>query len=104
MTDYLRPVTFEAKLTAYVMCDHDARVQFAAELRRIAEAMKTWSKEMPDRIGLWEIRCGETDYKPDRVAITLQRGRLIVHDEHLGEIELRRFHNGLTFLEWRFIA
>lgn len=62
MSNYLRPVTFEAKLTAYVMCDHDARVQFAAELRRIAEVIEEGSTSAESGNmgcsdhGSWEIK------------------------------------------------
>lgn len=66
--------------------------------------MNDWTKDVPDRIGLWEMRCGETDYMPERVAITRLKGRLWVHDEHLGVMPLKRFHDGLTELEWRFVA
>lgn len=39
MSDYLRPITFKASLTACVKTEHDAREQFAAELRRIADVI-----------------------------------------------------------------
>lgn len=66
---------------------------------------REWSADMPASTGLWEIRCGETDEKPERVAITRRRRIwLIVHSEHLGETHLDRFHNGLTKLHWRKIA
>ena len=39
MRNHLRQITFKASLAACVHTDHDAREQFAAELRRIAEVI-----------------------------------------------------------------
>lgn len=63
-----------------------------------------WSDKMPDRAGLWIIRCGETNNENEYVAITGRKGRMIVHDPHLGKTPLRSFHDGLTQLRWLFVA
>jgi hypothetical protein len=61
MTNHLRPVKFKAELTAYVHTDSDAREQFAAELRRIADVIDEGSTSAEDGNmgcadrGSWEI-------------------------------------------------
>lgn len=59
---------------------------------------------MPHQAGLWEISCGETDYKPERVAITRRGKALLVHCEHLGVQPLKHYHEGLTSINWRLVA
>lgn len=59
---------------------------------------------MPRRIGLWEMVCGENGYKAERVAITRKAGVLTVHCPDIGALPLRRYHDGLTCINWRFIA
>jgi hypothetical protein len=63
-----------------------------------------WSSEMPDEPGLWEVRCGETDGKPERVAVTKIGGALWVHCPDIGRYTAKKYHDGLTNTEWRKIA
>jgi hypothetical protein len=63
-----------------------------------------WSQTMPKTIGLWEIRCAETDMQATRVAITNRGARLYVHDDAVGVNPVKHFHDGLIDLWWRKLS
>lgn len=65
---------------------------------------REWTTDMPDKCGLWQIKCMETDGEPEFVAITKRKGWFIVHSDALCETPLKAYHDGLINLHWKFIA
>ena len=63
-----------------------------------------WSDQMPNRVGLWQVKCMESNNEPDFVAITTRKGGKIVHSADLCETPLEAFHYGLTNIYWKHIA
>lgn len=67
-----------------------------------------WSKSMPTSPGIYEIKCAENFFIPEkvRVYIRTKKGveRLWVTDETIGSNPLEHFHDGLIQLEWRKVA
>ena len=67
-------------------------------------AKEGFSEEIPDRVGLWLMVCGENSNIAEHIAITNKGKTLIVHDESLGTNYLRHYHDNLTRPMWKFIA
>lgn len=64
-----------------------------------------WQKEIPNSLGLWHLKCFETDYAPDVVMLYLGLdGVIMADDPHLGAIALDHLANGLTDVWWAPIA
>lgn len=64
--------------------------------------MNEWSTDMPDKCGLWEARCDESDNEPYQVAIYKDEdlGRLIMNCDVTHDY-LDVYHYNLCNLEWR---
>lgn len=59
-----------------------------------------WQKEMPDTIGCWYMRCGESDFKSSTVDVFIRNGHWMVDDNDIGVADLEHYHNSLTDIEW----
>jgi len=65
---------------------------------------REWSTDIPKTIGLWEIRCEETNLQAARVAITNRGAALYVHDSEIGIYPLKTYHENLINLHWRKLS
>jgi hypothetical protein len=68
-------------------------------------AASGWFGDAPTEAGIYEIRCAENFFIPERVTVYRRRTNgiesLWVNDPELGCNPLEHFHNGLINLEWR---
>lgn len=68
----------------------------------------TTFKTMPTKVGLYKVRCEESDHEWSHVAITRNEKNLaaplMVHDSDLGRYDLETYHHNLTDIEWQFVC
>ena len=59
-----------------------------------------WTTDCPKVPGLYKVRCLESDGKAVKVNIFLRGDHLYVGCPDLGDVELNRYHAGLTSIMW----
>lgn len=63
-----------------------------------------YSEDIPKVPGLYLLVCAESEYTPDPVAITGNKGKLMSHSEDSLRVELTILHENIIEPLWKFIA
>ena len=65
---------------------------------------KPWRSVAPNRPGWYDFRCGETDYKVERVKVETLNGSLAVQCPNIGQCPVDTYHYNLEAPQWRFVS
>ena len=66
---------------------------------------KNYSTERPNSVGLYSVVCGESNWEPSKVAITINDYKiLIVHCADIGTRPLEQYHANLEGTMWLRLA